>query len=339
MTKTYQIVLTGSSWGIRNTFYCFIAILISTLLVVTTICLRQDRGQLSQKINAPSDSSSSKCDLFSGKWVFDNESYPLYKEQQCTFMSDELACEKFGRKDLSYQNWRRKPHQYCDLPRFNATALLKRLRNKRLVFVGDSLIRGQWVSMISLVDSILPSTLKSMHSIANGSLRIFKAIEYNATIEHYWSPLLVESNSDDPVNHKVPERTVRAKAIGKHARYWTDADFLVFNTYLWWRRPVMDVLYDCKRGVLGGSDPKMMCVVEDVLDDLKPRGLNVQMLNITQLSEYRKEGHPSIYSKQWYPLTQGQIANPNSYADCIHWCLPVVPDVWNELLYAYIFNQ
>lgn len=117
MTKTYQIVLTGSSWGIRNTFYCFIAILISTLLVVTTICLRQDRGQLSQKINAPSDSSSSKCDLFSGKWVFDNESYPLYKEQQCTFMSDELACEKFGRKDLSYQNWRRKPHQYCDLPR------------------------------------------------------------------------------------------------------------------------------------------------------------------------------------------------------------------------------
>ncbi|KAG5092367.1 hypothetical protein JHK82_051145 [Glycine max] len=401
MTKTYQIVLTGSSWGIRNTFYCFIAILISTLLVVTTICLRQDRGQLSQKINAPSDSSSSKCDLFSGKWVFDNESYPLYKEQQCTFMSDELACEKFGRKDLSYQNWRRKPHQYCDLPRFNATALLKRLRNKRLVFVGDSLIRGQWVSMICLVDSILPSTLKSMHSTAN------------------------ESNSDDPVNHKVPERTVRVKAIGKHARYWTDADFLVFNTYLWWRRPVMDVLwgsfgdpdgvykgvemlrvygmalrtwfdwlevhvnrnkthlffvsmspihercpqkalsyllidinvivlivdkthnpvsimtdqYDCKRGVLGGSDPKMMCVVEDVLDDLKPRGLNVQMLNITQLSEYRKEGHPSIYSKQWYPLTQGQIANPNSYADCIHWCLPVVPDVWNELLYAYIFNQ
>ena len=90
---------------------------------------------------------------------------------------------------------------------------------------------------------------------------------------------------------------------------------------------------------MGGSDPKMMCVVEDVLDDLKPRGLNVQMLNITQLSEYRKEGHPSIYSKQWYPLTQEQIANPNSYADCIHWCLPVVPDVCNELLFAYIFNQ
>jgi len=63
-----------------------------------------------------SSESMSKCDLFDGMWVFDNESYPLYKEQQCKFMSDQLACEKFGRVDLSYQNWRWKPHQ-CDLPR------------------------------------------------------------------------------------------------------------------------------------------------------------------------------------------------------------------------------
>ena len=95
-----------------------------------------------------------------------------------------------------------------------------------------------------------------------------------------------------------------------------------------------------KEGYQGtGTDPKMMQVVEKVLDDLKTKGLNVQMLNITQLSEYRKEGHPSIYRKQWEPLTQEQISNPNGYADCIHWCLPGVPDVWNELLYAYIFNQ
>lgn len=296
------------------------------------------------------------------------------------------------------------------LKRFNATALLERLRNKRLVFVGDSLNRGQWVSMVCLVDSIIPSSLKSMQSIANGSLNIFKIKEYNATIENYWSPLLVESNSDDPVNHRVPERTVRIKSIEKHARYWTDADYIVFNTYLWWRRPLMNVLWGsfgdpngvykrvemlrvyemamrtwsdwlevhvnrnkthlffvsmsptheraeewgatkgdtcyketdmiAKEGYQGrGTDPKMMQVVEKVLDDLKTKGLNVQMLNITQLSEYRKEGHPSIYRKQWEPLTQEQISNPNGYADCIHWCLPGVPDVWNELLYAYIFNQ
>lgn len=95
-----------------------------------------------------------------------------------------------------------------------------------------------------------------------------------------------------------------------------------------------------KEGYRGnGSDPRMMRVVESVLQDLKTRGLKVQMLNITQLSEYRKEGHPSIYRKQWDALTEEQISNPSSYADCIHWCLPGVPDVWNELLYAFIFHQ
>lgn len=82
----------------------------------------------------------------------------------------------------------------------------------------------------------------------------------------------------------------------------------------------------------------MMRVVENVIGELKTRGLDVQMLNITQLSQYRKEGHPSIYRKQWDVLTEEQLANPSSFADCIHWCLPGVPDVWNELLYAYIFQ-
>lgn len=83
----------------------------------------------------------------------------------------------------------------------------------------------------------------------------------------------------------------------------------------------------------------MMRVVEKVIKSLRGRGVNVQMLNITQLSEYRKDGHPSIYRKQWEPLTKEQQDNPGSYADCIHWCLPGVPDVWNQLLYAYLFPE
>jgi hypothetical protein len=124
IAKAHQIVVIGNTWGIKNIFHSLVAIL-TTLLVITTIYLTQDRGEkLSQKINISIDSlSSSKCDLFSGKWVFDNESYPLYKEKQCSFMSDQLACEKFGRKDLSYQNWRWKPNQ-CDLPRCYSLSLI-----------------------------------------------------------------------------------------------------------------------------------------------------------------------------------------------------------------------
>ncbi|XP_028126584.1 26S proteasome regulatory subunit 6A homolog [Camellia sinensis] len=64
-----------------------------------------------------------------------------------------------------------------------------------------------------------------------------------ATVEFYWAPLLVHSNSDDPVKHRLPDRIVRAQAIEKHAKYWTDANILVFNSYLWWRRPKMKVLW------------------------------------------------------------------------------------------------
>ena len=120
MAKTQQVMVAGSSWGVRNTFHSLVAILTTLLLLTTTIYVRHDRAHLSPTINTSNNSSfsspSSKCDLFSGKWVFDNQSYPLYKEQQCSFMSDQLACEKFGRKDLGYQNWRWQPH-HCDLPR------------------------------------------------------------------------------------------------------------------------------------------------------------------------------------------------------------------------------
>lgn len=60
------------------------------------------------------------------------------------------------------------------LIRFNATALLEKLRNKRLVYVGDSLNRNQWVSMICLVDSVISPAFRSMHN--NGSINIFKAM-------------------------------------------------------------------------------------------------------------------------------------------------------------------
>nr|GMD43228.1 protein trichome birefringence-like 34 [Ipomoea batatas] len=387
MAKAHQLLSPSPSpaatpWDIRCSFHSLTALLVA-LLVLGAVFLTgetenflfnggegstiQRRRESVMDDAPPPLSSSSKCDLFSGKWVYDN--------------------------------------------RFNATALLQKLRNKRLVFVGDSLNRGQWVSMVCLVDSAIPPSSKSMHYKYNASLIIFKAKEYNATIEFYWAPLLVESNSDDPVHHRLPERIVRANAIEKHGRRWTDADYLVFNTYLWWRRPHIKVLWgsfddersdgiykevemvrsyemalktwsdwleihvnrsktqlffismspiheraeewgkevgeSCygeteaikKEGYSGkGSDPKMMKVVEGAIDELKGRGVKVGLINITQLSEYRKEGHPSIYKKQWEPLTPEQIAKPKAYSDCIHWCLPGVPDVWNELLYAHIFN-
>ncbi|KAG9156820.1 hypothetical protein Leryth_022744 [Lithospermum erythrorhizon] len=349
-------------------------------------------------------SYSPKCDLFSGKWVFDNTStYPLYRDYECKFMFDDLACEKYGRKDLDYQRWRWQPHD-CDLPRFNATKMLERLRNKRLVLVGDSVNRNQWVSLMCMLEGSIPAPFKSMKLM--GSLYTFKATEYNASIDYYWAPLMVESAADDPSSHHTNGRVIRVNSIEKHAIHWGNADVLIFNSYLWWQVSEVELVWgslDKPRKVKkvdnrysykmalktwskwitthlkysntklffmsmpathmraddwgkqkyhsclnetqpitkndywgSGSDPKMFHILEDEIKNLMIQGINIQFLNITQLSEYRKDGHPTIYRKQWRPLTKKQIANPLLYADCTHWCLPGVPDVWNQILYAHL---
>ncbi|XP_022735666.1 protein trichome birefringence-like 43 [Durio zibethinus] len=51
---------------------------------------------------------------------------------------------------------------------------------------------------------------------------------------------------------------------------------------------------------------------------------SVYLVNVTALSQLRKDGHPSIYGSK--------------DVDCTHWCLPGLPDAWNELLYATILG-
>lgn len=140
MAKTHQLLVSvpgnnGTAiWDIKCSFHSLIVLLIVSL-VAGVVYLSGESGRFlfedNSNSNSSSDnnlaigshenddlvSSSDKCNLFSGKWVFDNKSYPLYKEQDCKFMSDQLACQKFGRKDLDYQHWRWQPHQ-CDIPRF-----------------------------------------------------------------------------------------------------------------------------------------------------------------------------------------------------------------------------
>ena len=60
---------------------------------------------------------------------------------------------------------------YVFVQRFKARLLLEKLRNKRLMFVGDSLNRNQWESMVCLVQSVVPPGRKSLNK--TGSLSVF----------------------------------------------------------------------------------------------------------------------------------------------------------------------
>lgn len=82
-----------------------------------------------------------------------------------------------------------------------------------------------------------------------------------------------------------------------------------------------------------GSDKRIMSVVAKVTKKMK---VPVTFINITQISEYRIDGHCSVYTETGGKLlTEEERANPQN-ADYIQWCLPGVPNTWNQILLAML---
>lgn len=367
------------------------------------------REEDKEEYNAAADDrfefDPNECSVAHGKWVFNASIEPLYSDTTCPYLDRQFSCVKNGRLDTDYQHWEWQPDD-CVLPRFDPKVALEKLRGKRLMFVGDSLQRNQWQSFVCLVESIVPEDQKVMKQGRSHS--IFSLKEMNATIEFYWAPFLIESNSDNPGSLVTDpnKRILKVDSVSKHAKMWKSVDILAFNSYVWWlsnpkartlwgsfangeegveeldmlvayriglktwanwidsyidpnttrvffttmspthsrsadwnhndgikcfneTRPVL------KKGHWGtGSNKNMMRVVSEVIGKMK---FPISVINITQLSEYRIDGHASIYNElAGKLLTKEQRADPLNYADCIHWCLPGVPDTWNQILLAYL---
>ncbi|KAF7806712.1 protein trichome birefringence-like 5 [Senna tora] len=85
-------------------------------------------------------------------------------------------------------------------------------------------------------------------------------------------------------------------------------------------------------GTILDNYPVKMKIVEEVIKGMK---VPVKLLNVTRLTNFRKDGHPSIYGK----TKVGEKIVSMKRQDCSHWCLPGVPDAWNELIYATLVFQ
>lgn len=63
------------------------------------------------------------CDLARGEWVFDDVEYPLYREEECQYLSRQMSCLQNGRREAAYQKWRWQPAG-CSLPKYSPLPLI-----------------------------------------------------------------------------------------------------------------------------------------------------------------------------------------------------------------------
>ncbi|GLJ06387.1 hypothetical protein SUGI_0037870 [Cryptomeria japonica] len=334
-----------------------------------------------------------KEESFSGKWVYD-QTYPLYNASNCPFVEPDLSCETNGRPDRAYTHLKWQPNEYS-LPVFNASKTLSKLENMRVAFVGDSMGRTQWESLVCMLmegvtDKQSVKKLKQDGNIKRISYLGAFFSNFNLTIEYYRAPFLVEKGTPlKGVSDRI-KAAVRLDRLVSSKFKWQDAQVLVFNSAHWWTPKKIfdkDSYFEISGNInismniedayelalktwatwikqnvnpmktrvffrtyepahwsndisprscslhtnpiypvsdLEGQFGKLSNILEKVVHEMK---YNVTVLNITMSSGYRVDAHVGSWS-----------TSP-SILDCSHWCLPGVPDTWNELLLFLLDNS
>ncbi|XP_074561243.1 protein trichome birefringence-like 14 [Curcuma longa] len=343
-----------------------------------------------------SKQTEAACNFAKGEWVAD-KGRPLYSGFECKqWLSKPWSCRLTQRPDFSYEKFRWKPEN-CDMPEFEGSNFLRRLQDKTIALVGDSLGRQQFQSLMCMVTggkkrpdvedigSQYGFTKGPNGKRPNGWAYWFPST--NTTILYYWSATLCDV---EPLNVSDPA-TSYAMHLDRPTSFLKQNlhkfDVLVLNTGHHWNRGKLranrwDMFLngtpntDRKLAAMGSAKDFAIHSVVKWLDSqlphhprlkafyrsISPRhffngewnsggtcdnsrpltganavsqdatidaaavsavnGTRVVLLDVTGLSQLRDEGHISKY----------KIKGTEGIHDCLHWCLPGIPDTWNEVL-------
>ncbi|KAJ8452917.1 hypothetical protein Cgig2_014680 [Carnegiea gigantea] len=133
---------------------------------------------------------------------------------------------------------------------------------------------------------------------------------------------VVLKNMISYIKKEVPSTTLKFWRLQSPRHFfggeWNQNGSCLFDEPL--QEPQLDLWFDPSNNGVNKEERELNQVIEEAL-----QGSSIQKLDLAHLSEYRADAHPAIWlGKKDAVAVWGQ--------DCMHWCLPGVPETWVDIL-------
>ncbi|KAF3334319.1 protein trichome birefringence-like 13 [Carex littledalei] len=222
---------------------CSLIFLLSVLFLVSLLYSLSFRFTSQSPDQAPPLVRTAPCNYSEGKWVRDRRAIKPRYDQSCKEIYKGWNCianAKSNGQDLL--RWRWQPSG-CDLPLADPISFLERYRNTNIGFVGDSLNRNMYLSLVCMLRRESSEVRKWRPAGADRGLTFMR---YNLTVAYHRTFLLVHYGSWSATSNGGALESLGYKQgyridVDMPDPKWTEAPkfhhILVLNTGHWWWAP------------------------------------------------------------------------------------------------------
>ncbi|KAL5845925.1 hypothetical protein ACOSQ3_009449 [Xanthoceras sorbifolium] len=133
---------------------------------------------------------------------------------------------------------------------------------------------------------------------------------------------VVLENTVSYIEKEIPSKTLKFWRLQSprhfHGGEWNQNGSCLFDKPL--EEHQLDLWFDPSNNGVNREARQINHLIQEAL-----LGTDIQVLDLTHLSEFRADAHPAIWlGKKDAVAIWGQ--------DCMHWCIPGVPDTWVDIL-------